>query len=70
MHLSVRGLRALIVAVAAGVMIAPVPGRAVAVPGRPNHDEVAYVVDGKGLNHIYVSDLRGRHSSSDCGIPV
>jgi Tol biopolymer transport system component len=63
MHLSVRGLRALIVAVAAGVTIAPVAGRAVAVPGRPNHDEVAYVVDGKGPNHIYVSDLRGRHPS-------
>jgi Tol biopolymer transport system component len=63
MHLSARGLRALIVAVAAGVTIVPVAGRAVAVPGRPNHDEVTYVVDGKGPNHIYVSDLQGRHPS-------
>jgi Tol biopolymer transport system component len=31
------------------------------VPERPNRDKIAYTIDRKGPNHIYVSDLAGRH---------
>ncbi|HEY2802437.1 MAG TPA: hypothetical protein VGJ67_00795 [Actinomycetota bacterium] len=33
------------------------------LPRRPNRDEIAFTVDRKGPNHIFLSDLEGHHST-------
>src|SRR5438876_9407961 len=68
-YIRVRCLRALLVVLSAGLTPAPAvqtssPAHAATrLPGRPNPDEIAYTIDRAGPNHIFISDLRGRHPS-------
>jgi Tol biopolymer transport system component len=42
-------------------LVSPAAQAGTKAPGKPNRDEIAYTIDRKGPNHIYVSDLAGRH---------
>jgi TolB protein len=61
----VRPIRAatLVSAALLASLVSPAAQASTNVPGRPNRDEIAFTVDRRGPNHIFLSDLQGRHST-------
>src|SRR5256885_16269384 len=62
---NVRPIRAatLVSAALLASLVSPAAQASTNLPGRPNRDEIAFTVDRKGPNHIFLSDLQGRHST-------